>query len=177
MIQKFGFHRWLRLGSLVGVCLLIVSLVVGTGGDAPALSTPATPSAGTASARNPTTAAPVGDLDLALLNRPNTEEIEDRLFTSPAPPAPPPTAKPAVPMATTVPPTPVAPPLPFKFIGRLIDRNVTTAFVVHANQTLGIKEGDEVDKLYRVEHIQDDRVVFVYLPLHQTQTLLIGARP
>lgn len=175
MKPRLPNRRWLGLASLVGTALLAATLVVGTENDAPAVSAPVARS--TEHAREPkATRTDVADIDLALLNRTRTEEIEDRLFTVPTPTPPPAPSKPVAP-TTPEPARPIAPPLPFKFIGRLIDRTVTTAFVAYGSQTLGVKEGDEIDKLYRVEQIRDDRLVFVYLPMHESQTLAIGARP
>jgi hypothetical protein len=78
-------------------------------------------------------------------------------------------------MPDVPPPKPVAPPLPFKFMGRLIDKGTTTVFVSHNGQSLNLKQGDKAADLYRVEQITASEVVFLYEPLDERQVLAIGA--
>lgn len=174
MMPKSKTGRWLGFASISATGLFAATLTIGTESDAPAVTraaerAAASPVPGTERAR---------DLDLALLNRPASQEVEDRLFTAPAPPPQPSPARTgAASPANGNPPKPAAPPLPFKFLGRLTDREITTAFVAYGPEALGIKEGDEIGKLYRVEAVREEKLVFVYLPLHELQTLPIGAHP
>lgn len=113
------------------------------------------------------------ELDLAKLNRkpPSSNEVElFATYTPPPPPAPPA----AVAAISTPPPKPTAPPLPFKYLGRMVDAGVTTIFVNHGNQNMGIKDGDVIDNTYKVESITDSSVTLTYLPLAEKQTLNIG---
>lgn len=124
--------------------------------------------------------APTVDLDLAALNRAATQEIAEHLFAAPPPPAPlqAPAPAPVAPAVAAPPPAPRAPPLPFRYLGRLIDGDRTSAFVASGSQSLSLKAGDVIDNHhYRVERIADDALEFVYLPLDERQTLTLGARP
>lgn len=121
----------------------------------------------------------VEDLDLGGLQRNPTAEINEHLFAIPVTAASRaaavvPATPPAPPAAS---PSLQAPPLPFKYLGRLSDAGTTSVFVAFGNQNLALKEGDLVDTRYRVERIADPGIDFIYLPLVQRQTLTLGARP
>jgi hypothetical protein len=122
-------------------------------------------------------------LDVSLLNRAPTSELEESVFAvakPPPPPPPPPAPKTATvsapPVAAEPPPKPSAPPLPFRFLGTMIDRGTTTLFVSQGNQNLSIRTGDAVAELYRLEQINDAGATFVYIPLQERQTLSMGKR-
>ncbi len=114
-------------------------------------------------------AMPVEDakLDLARLHREEVEVVNVDLFANrsvhPAPPPPSPAVA-----------APSAPPLPFTYIGKMIDGDVVTVFLAKQNQDYNLKLNDVVDNTYRIEQIGDDRVVITYLPLDTQQTLNIG---
>jgi len=82
-----------------------------------------------------------------------------------APPPPPP------------PPKPSAPPLPFQFLGQLIEEDGTRVFVSHQGQHLILKAGDVIAGTYAVEEIAAGKVVFLYLPLKERQVLATGSSP
>jgi hypothetical protein len=71
------------------------------------------------------------------------------------------------------PPPPMAPPLPFTFVGRLIDGDRSKVFLNQGTRTLIVGAGETFDSVYRVERIEDDSVHFTYLPLDQQQVLAI----
>lgn len=73
------------------------------------------------------------------------------------------------------PPAPRAPPLPFQFLGQLIEEGEVRVFVNHQGQHLIIKAGDVINGTYTVEEISAGKVVFVYQPLQERQVLAIGA--
>lgn len=70
------------------------------------------------------------------------------------------------------PPRPVAPPLPFRYLGSLEEGGERRLFLVHQERQWIVKEGDVVASQYRVDEIAPGRVVFTYLPLQTQQTLL-----
>lgn len=114
----------------------------------------------------------VGD-DLAWLDPParvaaaGARNLFDaRNFDPPPPPPPPVSAKP---------PPPQAPPLPFKYQGKLVEAGVATVFLVQGDRVVLARPGDTLGGLYRVETIQSGSVVFTYLPLDQRQTLATGS--
>lgn len=73
------------------------------------------------------------------------------------------------------PPKPEAPPLPFRYLGQLVEDGQMLVFIDHQGRNLTIKVGDQIDGRYAVEAIDNGKVVFVYLPLKRQQTLPIGA--
>lgn len=118
------------------------------------------------------TARSAGD-DLAWLDPPVRAAAAggDNLFGArnfdPPPPPPPP--------VSTKPPPPQAPPLPFKYQGKLVEAGVATVFLVQGDRVMLARPGDTLGGLYRVETIQSGSVVFTYLPLDQRQTLATGS--
>jgi hypothetical protein len=88
-----------------------------------------------------------------------------------APAAPPPVAVVAPPVAA---PAPVAPPLPFIFVGKHFDGARWEVFVSRGEQTLILRAGQTIDANYRVDTVQPPRMVITYLPLDEKQTLNIG---
>jgi len=75
------------------------------------------------------------------------------------------------------PPKPSAPPLPFQFLGQLIEEDGTRVFVSHQGQHLIIKAGDVIAGTYAVEEVAAGKVVFLYLPLKERQILATGSSP
>lgn len=70
-----------------------------------------------------------------------------------------------------------APALPFQFIGRSEQAGVQSIFVSHGEQTLMLRPGDVIDKIWRVAAIEGNAVRFVYLPLDETKSLSLGDNP
>jgi hypothetical protein len=87
------------------------------------------------------------------------------------PQSPAPASVPAAPTATA----PVAPPLPFRYIGRLVQNGRTEVLVLRGNVLHGIAEGDEIDGEYRVERITGATIHFTYLPGRVKQNLDLTA--
>jgi len=76
------------------------------------------------------------------------------------------------------PPPPQAPPLPFAYIGKLVEDATTTVFLARQDRNYVVRAGDTIDGTYRVERIADEALVVTYLPLKIQQTLPFGeARP
>jgi hypothetical protein len=116
--------------------------------------------------------------------RPRLREATDdsRLFNSTSwTPPPKPVilvAQPAV--VPTKPPAPlpeVAPPIPFRVLGRYEDAGETTVFVQFNEQNLAIKVGDTVAGKYKVESITANNVGLLYVPLNQPQSLSMLEQP
>lgn len=82
------------------------------------------------------------------------------------PPAPPPSAR--------RPEPPRAPPLPFRFFGRMIDNGTTVVFLDRQDDVYAVKAGDTIAGAYRIEEINGTEVVLTYLPLKQRQSLRIS---
>jgi len=133
-----------------------------------ASSTSATPQRASASAAAPAIlrlqprAELIGDIGSA----------EGELFGSQdwTPPPPPPTQQQSGP-----PPQPVAPPLPFTFIGKSLEEGKWEVFLASGERTHIATEGGVIDGAWRVERIAPPMMTLTYLPLNQVQQLNIGA--
>ena len=68
---------------------------------------------------------------------------------------------------------PVAPPLPFNFVGRYVEGGTAYIFLEQGTRLHTVKAGDIIDDLYRIDRIDQD-VHMTYLPLKERQTLVIG---
>jgi len=71
---------------------------------------------------------------------------------------------------------PSAPPLPFKFIGMIVEDDRVSALVSFQGKDLTIRSGDQIDSNYRVEKVANGEIQFIYLPLQMQQTLSIGEK-
>ena len=84
---------------------------------------------------------------------------------NPPPPPPPPSEKP---------PAPMAPPLPFAFIGKKLEGAVWEIYLGQGEQTYVVREGQVIEGRYRVDKIEPPTLALTYLPLGQVQALPIG---
>lgn len=97
------------------------------------------------------------------------QKINTNLFLNQSwAPPPPPAAKPPPPQA------PVAPPLPFNFIGKKWEESSWEIYLSQGDQIILAKEKTVIAGMYQVESIRPPQMVLLYLPLKQTQTLDIG---
>ena len=69
------------------------------------------------------------------------------------------------------PPAPVAPALPFIFIGRMIDGNDVVLYLLKNGRQYSAKVNDTLDDSYRVDKIIDKLAVLTYLPMNVQQTM------
>ncbi len=69
---------------------------------------------------------------------------------------------------------PVAPPLPFAYLGMKQDDGAQEVYLSQGEQTLIAREGGRLLDVYRVEKISSASMTLTYLPLGQTQTMPIG---
>ena len=70
---------------------------------------------------------------------------------------------------------PVAPPLPFRYLGRLEEDGQVAVFVSDGTATRVLRQGETVSN-YRVEEINAQGMRLVYLPLNETQRLLFESK-
>jgi len=73
------------------------------------------------------------------------------------------------------PPPPQAPPLPFAYMGKMVDGNTTVVFLASEDRNYIARVGETLDGTYRVERIADNELVVTYLPLKIKQTLPFGS--
>jgi hypothetical protein len=71
-------------------------------------------------------------------------------------------------------PPPTAPPLQFKYIGKIMEGKRTSVFLSMGDDFYIAKVGGRIEKNYRVDRINDDVIEFTYLPLGIKQKLLIN---
>lgn len=82
------------------------------------------------------------------------------------PPPPPPAAPP---------PKPTTPPLPFAYVGKLDEGGGRwTLYLSKGEQSFVVKKGETFDGSYRLEGIENDNIVILYVPLSTKQYLPIG---
>ncbi len=81
----------------------------------------------------------------------------------------------AVQAAEAPPPPPQAPPVPFTYMGKMLDGNDTVAFLTRAGRSYVVRGGDTLDNTYRVDHIDPNQLTMTYLPLNIQQQLALGA--
>lgn len=104
-------------------------------------------------------------LDLSKLIRKHTELVESVLFST----------NPLFqqPVVKVVPITPTAPALPFVFFGRIRQNGIETIFLSIDKRSFTAKLNDTLDGTYFVNRIEEDKIVFIYLPLKTQQILNI----
>lgn len=78
--------------------------------------------------------------------------------------APPPPPKPVA-AAPTVAPAPVAPPIPYRFAGKVVRGGQEEVLVSKGDLVFAVKAGDTVDGAYKVESVGSEAIEFTYLPL------------
>lgn len=66
---------------------------------------------------------------------------------------------------------PVAPPLPFQYVGRMIDGDKIAVFLARGEESLSVSAGDTIAGEYRVDKVTESEVLFTYLPLKTKQSL------
>ena len=66
-----------------------------------------------------------------------------------------------------------APPLPFTYLGQMIDEGKTTVFVAKGEDHYGLQPGLVIDDAYKVERITDTQVTFLYVPLGVRQVMAV----
>lgn len=75
------------------------------------------------------------------------------------------------------PPKPTAPPLPFAFLGRMIEGDHAAVFVSMQDRNQVVRVGDVIQSSWRVDAIEATRMKLTYLPLNENQYLALGAAP
>ena len=87
---------------------------------------------------------------------------------------PPPPPAPVQAVNNAAPPPPVAPPLPFKLIGKSVGSGAYEVYLARGEQVYLVREKSTIDGTYRVDKIVPPMLTLTYLPLNQVQQLNIG---
>lgn len=161
-------QRWAVLIALLGLTLSAAAWISQEDEAAePVRATRPVPAQNEAPpARDMTEAA--ADLKLKKLQRETKDEVAADLFEVKSWFVPPPPPKPLPP------PPPSAPPLPFAYMGKLIEDGQLTVFLTKQELNYVVKVGDTIDRMYKVEEVTPSMMTLVYLPLNIKQTLMIG---
>lgn len=80
-----------------------------------------------------------------------------------------------VPPPAPIPVPPSAPPIPFTYMGKIVEDGIPLFFLSKQERSYSVKPGDILDGTYRVDAIETGTVTLTYLPLNIKQTLSIGA--
>lgn len=110
------------------------------------------------------------DLDLTRLQRaPRAEPIAELFPALDAPSNAPHGPK----KKNEKPAAPPEPPLPFKYLGKVIDEGKLSVFLTNGTVHYIVQPGQTVDSQYRVDQVSDSSVTFTYLPTGSRQVLVI----
>ena len=77
------------------------------------------------------------------------------------------------PVVIAPPPQPVAPPLPFVYLGKMLEDGKITVFVTNADRSYALKGGEVIDGVYTVLSVDAQKVTFQYMPLKAEQVLIL----
>lgn len=174
-------QRWILLGGLLAATLAAAAWVgerASTDSELVAASEPDSKGPPSRSPRaDPATKPP--QLNLEKLRSRELGGASRDPFAVPKPrvekPKPPAQALPPVQVvAAPPPPPPSAPPLPFTYMGKLIEDDDVAVFLTQGDRNLIVRQGETIDSIYRVERIADNAITLNYLPLDQRQTIVIG---
>ncbi|WP_026076188.1 hypothetical protein [Noviherbaspirillum massiliense] len=108
------------------------------------------------------------DIQLERLRRRDTGSNVREIFTAKSWYVPPPPPKPAAELP------PSAPPLPFVYIGKMVEEEKVTVFLSKQDRNYTVKEGDVIDGTYRISSIKGTLMELTYIPLDIRQTMQIG---
>lgn len=125
------------------------------------------------SARAPQRPTPEASRTAVPARRPRFEPASANLFAAHDWQPPPPRQTPAV---VSAPLAAAAPPLPFRYVGKLVHDDGVTVFVGLGNTTHVLRQGDVVAG-YRAASIAATGMDMVYLRLNATQHLSFGTTP
>lgn len=73
--------------------------------------------------------------------------------------------------ASPAPDPAAAPPLPFRYIGRLRAQGKLEVLLMRGAKVYSVARGAEIDGEYRVERITESTISFTYLPLQARQDM------
>jgi hypothetical protein len=106
------------------------------------------------------------DLDISSLNRgeaqaPQSDPFARRTFAQ------------AQPRAARAASAPVAPPLPFRYIGKLVEDGRLEVILLRGFEHITVAAPGPLDAEYRVDEVSETRIALTYLPLGSSHVLEI----
>lgn len=148
---------------LGGVALVGALASVVAGRERPTLDL-ATPRAKAGSAAS---TAAIADLELEKLAARSEGMAKPE---KPVDPFAPRSFSPLVAAAPAKPQKPVAPPLPFRYLGKMLEDGKLNVFLARGEESLSVHAGQKIGE-YRVDKVTESEIVFTYLPLKTKQSL------
>src|SRR5712691_3641269 len=112
-----------------------------------------------------------GPVPLALPERSRLGELRTPLFSSRS--WQPPARK--ISTAPQVPPAPTAPPMPYRYAGKLVQGGRQSVLLAKGDMVFPINEGETLDGAYRVESIGETQVTLMYLPLAREERIAVDS--
>jgi hypothetical protein len=79
-------------------------------------------------------------------------------------------AAPQAPAAAAAPEKAGPPPLPFRYLGKMIEDGKLAVFLAQGDESLSVKAGDRIGE-YRVDAVTETEVRFTYLPMKTKMSL------
>jgi len=146
--------------ALAGLAVLGALASVVAGRERPSSAPAAVPPAARIETR---IVASADGIDLAKLQARAGEEATTDAFA-------PRNFSPIVPPQAQAPAKAEAPPLPFRYMGKMLDGDQLAVFLLDGDQSVTVKAGDRVGP-YRVDAVTEAEVTFTYVPLKTKQRL------
>ncbi|HEU5175959.1 MAG TPA: cohesin domain-containing protein [Burkholderiales bacterium] len=106
---------------------------------------------------------------LQLPERRGLSQARGELFGAPPPPPQP------VATAASAPVVQVAPPMPYRFAGRVRKGGEEEFLLSKGELVFPVKEGDTIDGTYKVVAVKPDGIELVYLPLGTTERIMVSS--
>jgi hypothetical protein len=161
-------HRWIVYALALAATVAAATLAGGGQNDEPAVA-PARPlppeARASQAAMTLTSAIDTDELPRRALAGSGEGSFSVRSWEPPPPPS----------AAVRELPPPQAPPVAFTYGGKLAKEGAIIAVLMRQDREHIVQAGDTLDGIYRIEAIDDERVVLKYLPLGTRQTLSFGA--
>lgn len=148
------------------LAVALIATIIASVVDFPVSDTmpPPLQSAAPAAGTTPPSKLPVTEAQSSLREQYATQAVD--LFAprdwQPPPPPPPKAA------------APTAPPLPFRYLGKVLEGGEVLAFLGQGTRTHLLRRGDVLAE-YKIEDITPAEMTFVYLPLNEKQHLTFGS--
>jgi hypothetical protein len=167
---------------LTGIAALVIAYVVFGPKDSDSVEptrSNASPAAHAPHAAAASSSTPVAHSLLALAHRVVEQTASGSLFAVHSwYVAPPPPLPVAVSTAPVEPPKPVAPPLPFTYMGSYAPNGAASVFfLTQGDRVYDVHIGDTLDGTYTVDSFTNGQLVFTYKPLNTQQQLTTGGAP
>ena len=158
--MRAAWRKPVLLGSLAVVVAVVLLL--------PEKEAPRTGASGGTSTPGGTPSQADAGRNLQLPERSGLSRARGELFGAPPPP-------PRVVEAAAKPEAPVAPPMPYRFAGKVRNGGEEQILVSKGDLVFAVKEGETLDGAYRVMKIDADKIELLYLPLNSRDTILVNS--